>query len=166
MVKFSPIALNFGYAFVLLVHFFGKPCMTEISVFRVNIGNTESSCSPANAVYLRSVVVLQCKMHKKDKKSINKPWKSSDCVPSHTDYSRWPFGIGSFGNICIFGLKHPHVSMRRISLSCAIVHLCIAKSTTDPRAECFCQSNSYYKSYHIVKFVHQSWSEFNHPILE
>ena len=26
MVKFSPIALNFGYDFILLVHFFGTPC--------------------------------------------------------------------------------------------------------------------------------------------
>ena len=26
-VKFSPTALNFGYDFVLLVHFFGTPCM-------------------------------------------------------------------------------------------------------------------------------------------
>ena len=26
-VKFSPIALNFGYNFVLIVHFFGTPCM-------------------------------------------------------------------------------------------------------------------------------------------
>ena len=29
MVKFSPIALNFGYDFVLLVHFFGTPCISE-----------------------------------------------------------------------------------------------------------------------------------------
>ena len=27
MVKFSPTALNFGYDFVLLVHFFGTPCI-------------------------------------------------------------------------------------------------------------------------------------------
>ena len=27
MVKFSPNALNFGYDFVLLVHFFGTPCI-------------------------------------------------------------------------------------------------------------------------------------------
>ena len=27
MVKFGPEALNFGYDFVILVHFFGTPCM-------------------------------------------------------------------------------------------------------------------------------------------
>ena len=29
VVKFSPKALNFGYDFVLLVHFFGTPCIFE-----------------------------------------------------------------------------------------------------------------------------------------
>ena len=29
MVKFSPIALNFGYDFVLLVHFLGHPVLAE-----------------------------------------------------------------------------------------------------------------------------------------
>ena len=28
--KFSPIALNFGYDFVLLVHFFGTPCSNVV----------------------------------------------------------------------------------------------------------------------------------------
>ena len=32
MVKFSPTALNFGYDFVLLVHFFGRPCRPEMIV--------------------------------------------------------------------------------------------------------------------------------------
>ena len=27
MVRFSPAALNFGYDFVLLVYFFGTPCI-------------------------------------------------------------------------------------------------------------------------------------------
>ena len=35
MVKFSPIALNFGYDFVLLVHFFGTRCMNSIFYFSI-----------------------------------------------------------------------------------------------------------------------------------
>ena len=30
MVKFSHIALNFGYDFVLIVHFFGTPCIAPV----------------------------------------------------------------------------------------------------------------------------------------
>ena len=34
MVKFGPTALNFGYDFVLLVHFFGTPCIyVYITIF-------------------------------------------------------------------------------------------------------------------------------------
>ena len=33
MVKFSPIALNFGYDFVLLVHFLGHPVYFDYSEF-------------------------------------------------------------------------------------------------------------------------------------
>ena len=32
MIEFSPRALNFGYDFVLLVHFFGTPCMFSASL--------------------------------------------------------------------------------------------------------------------------------------
>ena len=35
MVKFSPIALNFGYDFVLLVHFFGTRCTNSIFYFSI-----------------------------------------------------------------------------------------------------------------------------------
>ena len=36
MVKFSPIALNFGYDFVLLVHFLGTPCSCLVICFKKN----------------------------------------------------------------------------------------------------------------------------------
>ena len=32
IVKFSPIALNFGYDFVLLVHFLGHPVYAQVTL--------------------------------------------------------------------------------------------------------------------------------------
>ena len=38
IVKFSPIALNFGYDFVLLVHFLGTPCIyINMYIYNLNI---------------------------------------------------------------------------------------------------------------------------------
>ena len=41
MVKFSPKALNYGYDFVLLVHFFGHPVYTENLFWRRKFNNLE-----------------------------------------------------------------------------------------------------------------------------
>ena len=44
MVKFSPIALNFGNEFVLFVHFFGTPCicMTR-NIFIISVTSSEDN---------------------------------------------------------------------------------------------------------------------------
>ena len=39
MVKFSPTTLNFGYDFVLFVHFFGTPCALKTKYFSLSTSN-------------------------------------------------------------------------------------------------------------------------------
>ena len=39
MIKFSPTALSFGYDFVLLVHFFGTPCIFSASLVQNKVSN-------------------------------------------------------------------------------------------------------------------------------
>ena len=39
IVKFSPIALNFGYDFVLSIHFFGTTCILGYKAKRAQQGN-------------------------------------------------------------------------------------------------------------------------------
>ena len=62
MVKLSPIALNFGYDFVLLVHFFGTPCTSaqrrpHISSAGQEHGADVAIRSPTKQVRLSQVLV-------------------------------------------------------------------------------------------------------------
>ena len=59
MVKFSPTAVNFGYDFVLLVHFFGTPCMSP-HVITLRVLLCEKSAIYLHQCTLMCFDVLQC----------------------------------------------------------------------------------------------------------
>ena len=62
MVKFSPTALNFGYDFVLLVHFLGHP-LSIIKVHQLNGGTTECPIAPAACASTASDISSYTEIH-------------------------------------------------------------------------------------------------------
>ena len=86
MVKFSPIALNFGFGFVLLVHFFGYPVevwgVSTIKLHRSTIYEKEqimvscALCARCNAIVLESFALTLWDWTSDHITSRSSPWSN------------------------------------------------------------------------------------------